>query len=181
MEDNSNFFINESKTNELVQKVQALDDAQLSLNVKDKTMETDGIIDKAFSHAVMSSITTNEDIKNDIKDTAEKVIKNKTEAISSDAEKVSKKAYFNNKRGACECFGFNEETTEKWAVNIMSIWHNVMTAVWLFIGFFTFAPVTFIAKKISVIFKKAWLAILLALVIYFLVVAVPIVIALVQV
>ena len=81
-----------------------------------------------------------------------------------------KAAYFRNKKGACECFGYNEETTEKWAVKVMNFWHNIMTAIWLCLGFFTFAPITFIAKKMTVIFKKTWLAIVVSVIIYLIIV-----------
>lgn len=138
------------------------------------------LIDTAFNQAVITKIAESDDVKSDLLNTAEKVIKNQTDAISSDAEAASKKAHFNNKKGACECFGYNEETTEKWAVNVMNVWHNVMTAIWMFIGFFTFAPITFVAKKISVIFKKTWLAVLFAIIIYLAVVFIPIIITLVQ-
>lgn len=138
------------------------------------------LIDTAFNQAVIAKIAESDDVKTDLLNTAEKVIKNQTDAISSDAEAASKKAHFNNKKGACECFGYNEETTEKWAVSVMNVWHNVMTAIWMFIGFFTFAPITFVAKKISVIFKKTWLAVLFAIIIYLAVVFIPIIITIVQ-
>lgn len=159
----NNMFARESKTSNF-------DKTESNLN---------NLVDNAFSHAIIATITDSEEVRNDLLSTAEKVIRHKTDAIGSDAEAMSKKAYFNNKKGACECFGYNEDTTEKWAVNIMNIWHNIMTIVWVFIGFFTFAPVTFLAKKIAVIFKKAWVAVLLALVIYLLVVFVPVIIALI--
>ena len=48
----------------------------------------------------------------------------------------------------------------------MGIWHNFITAIWIIIGMFTFAPITFVAKKLSVIIKTAWLAVLCAIIIY---------------
>lgn len=124
------------------------------------------LVESAFQQAVVHKVATDEAVQTELLDSAGKVIKNKTSAIRERADQEEKEAYFNNRKGACDCFGYNEATTPKWAVNVMNIWHNVMTALWLFIGFFTFAPVTFVAKKITVIFKKTWLAVLVALVLY---------------
>jgi hypothetical protein len=41
-----------------------------------------------------------------------------------------------------------------------------MLAIWLFIGSFTFMPIIFVAKKISVGIKNVWVAGVLALLIY---------------
>lgn len=133
----------------------------------DKTTE---LVEGAFNQAVIHRVATDENMQKTLLDSAEKVIKNKTDAIKERAEMEDKAAYFRNKKGACECFGYNEETTEKWAVKVMHGWHNIMTAIWLCIGFFTFAPITFFAKKITVIFKKTWVAILISIIIYLIVV-----------
>lgn len=136
----------------------------------------DDVINSAFNSAIVSSIGQNDELKENILNSAEKVVKNKVDKIDSEAEQESKKAYFNNKKDACVCFGYTEETTEKWAVNIMNAWHNVMTVIWILLGAFTFSPITFVAKKIKVIFKQTWLAVLLAVLIYLAVVLVPVLI-----
>lgn len=131
------------------------------------------LVESAFSQAIINQVNENKELQEELLDSADAVVRNKVNAIKSLADAEDKETHFNNKKGACECFGYNETTTEKWAVNTMNVWHNIMTAIWLFIGFFTFAPVTFIAKKIAVIFKKAWLAVLLAVIIYLAVILVP--------
>lgn len=140
---------------------------QETQSVKDKANE---LVEQAFNQAIVHTVTTDTSVQTELLDSAEKVIHNKTNAIKERADQEDKAAYFNNKKNACECFGYNEETTEKWAVKVMNFWHNIMTAIWLFIGFFTFAPITFVAKKITVIFKKSWVAITIAIIIYLLVV-----------
>lgn len=126
------------------------------------------LVESAFNQAIVHKVTTDENVQNELLESAEKVIKNKTDTLKARADLEDKTAFFNNKKGACECFGYNETTTEKWAVKVMSFWHNIMTAIWLLIGFFTFAPVTFVAKKITVIFKKTWVAITIAIILYLL-------------
>lgn len=141
-----------------------------SVSANDKASQ---LVESAFGQAIVARVNENQDIQEELLNSADTVVRNKLNAIKSRADAEDKEAHFNNKKGACECFGYNETTTEKWAVNTMNVWHNIMTAIWLFIGFFTFAPVTFIAKKIAVIFKKAWLAVLLAVIIYLAVILVP--------
>lgn len=140
-------------------------------------VDADEVINSAFNSALIEKIDRSDALKENLMNSAERVIKNKVGKIDSEAELESKAAYFNNKRDACDCFGYTEKTTEKWAVNAMNFWHNVMTAIWIFIGCFTFAPITFVAKKITVIFKKTWVAVLLAVIIYLLVIFVPIIVA----
>lgn len=132
------------------------------------------LVESAFNQAVVHTVTNSEDVQKELLDSANQVIHNKVNAVKEKADLEEKEAHFNNKKGACECFGYNEATTEKWAVDFMNFWHNIATAVWIFVGCFTFAPVVFIAKKITVIFKKTWLAIIFALLIYFGVLAIPI-------
>lgn len=132
------------------------------------------LVERAFEQAVVNQVVNNQDVQSDLLKSAEQVIHSKTSAIKSQAALEDKAVHFNNKKGACECFGYNETTTEKWAVNYMNVWHNIMTAIWVTIGMVTFAPITFIAKKIKVIFKVAWVAILLAVIIYFIVILSPI-------
>ena len=131
------------------------------------------MVEKAFKQAVVATVKNDEKVQSEILHGAEKVIQNKTEEIKARAEREAKEAHFNNKKSACECFGYNEATTEKWAVSLMGFWHNFITAIWIIIGMFTFAPVTFVAKKLSVLIKTAWLAVLISVVIYIVVALSP--------
>jgi hypothetical protein len=57
----------------------------------------------------------------------------------------------------------------------MKIGYNIMLAIWLFFGSFTFMPMIFIARKVSVGVKKTWIAGVIAVIIYILATVVPIV------
>ena len=59
----------------------------------------------------------------------------------------------------------------------MSTGYSIMLAIWLFIGSFTFMPVIFIAKKMSVGLKKTWVAVVAAILLYFGITFVPILLA----
>lgn len=161
--------IEERKTTALVIEFNKPNEPQRVEKV-DKATE---LVESAFNQAVVHRVQTDENVQKELLDSAGKVIQNKVNAVKEKADQEEKEAHFNNRKHACECFGYNEATTEKWAVNMMNAWHNIATAIWLFIGFFTFAPVAFVAKKVVVIFKKTWLAVVFALIIYFGVLAIP--------
>jgi hypothetical protein len=123
-------------------------------------------VEKIFNEAVVSTVTNDDTVKSEIIESAKDAIYNKTKAIKDEMETEAKKAHFDNNKGACECFGFTEKSTEKWAVTMMSFWYRIMTAIWIVIGFFTYAPITFIAHKLSVIIKKTWIAVVVSGIIY---------------
>lgn len=138
------------------------------------------MVNAAFDQAVVHEVATSEELQQELLEGAEQVVKNKVNAIKNEAEREDKAAHFNNKKGACECFGYNEQTTEKWAVNYMNAWHNVFTAIWITIGMVTFAPITFIGKKLKVIFKLTWVAMIVAVLIYAAAVLLPILFAFIK-
>lgn len=79
------------------------------------------LVERAFEQAVVNQVVNNDTVQNELLKSAEQVIHSKTSAIKSQAELEDKTIHFNNKKGACECFGYNEATTEKWAVNYMNV------------------------------------------------------------
>lgn len=135
------------------------------------TLTPQQLVDGAFNQALINVVSTSEEVQTSLMSSAEKVIRNKTNSIEQQAQKEEKESFFNNNKGACECFGYDESTTSTWAVKLMGAWHNLATALWIIIGFVTFAPVTFVAKKITVIVKKSWIAFMLAIIIYLFVIA----------
>lgn len=124
------------------------------------------VVEQIFNGAVVETVKNDDNVKREIVEGAKSAIRNKTNAIKDKTETEAKEAHFNNNKGACECFGFTEKSTERWAVTMMSFWHRVMTAIWIIIGFVTYAPIAFIAHKISVIIKKTWLAVVVSGLIY---------------
>ena len=156
---------------QVVTPVKSVSNEQPVVPQKDKATE---IVEEALSQAIVHRVVSDDNVQKELYDGANSIIKSKVNAIKAQAEKEDKESQFNNKKGVCDCFGCNEAVTPKWAIAVMSAWNHIMTAIWIVIGFFTFAPVTFVAKKITVIFKKTWVAMLLAILIYFIVLATPI-------
>lgn len=174
---------NEISTTELERQLAEKKNADLFQNNTPQITETsnkDKLIENVFEQAVINQVATNEDLKDKVLDTAQKYTETKMQTIATNVDTEHKEAVFNNAKDACESYGFNEKTTPIWAINFMKIGYNIILAIWLFIGSFTFMPIIFISKKISVGLKKTWLAVLFAIVLYLGITFVPILVAILQ-
>ncbi|NCU39920.1 hypothetical protein EOL99_03440 [Candidatus Falkowbacteria bacterium] len=145
---------------------------------ENKLDEKNELINDMFKDGIKYQVANNIDLQNKVLETAKTYTETKMKVIETNVDTENKEANFNNKKDACESYGFNEKTTPIWATKFMSIGYSVMLSIWLFIGSFTFMPVIFIAKKMSVGLKKTWLAVVFAIILYFGITFVPILIAL---
>lgn len=140
----------------------------------------DLLVQEMFEQAVVHEVATNEELKTKVLDTAKKFTDTKMKVIEQNVDSEHKEANFNNKKDACESYGFNEKMTPVWATNFMSLGYSIMLAIWLFVGTFTYMPVIFITKKLSVGIKNTWIAIVFAVALYLAVTLVPILLALIK-
>lgn len=136
------------------------------------------LVETMFEQAIEYEVQNNEELKGNVLETAKTFVGTKMQTIATNVDTEHKEAVFNNRKDACESYGFNEKTTPIWATKFMSVGYSVMLAIWLFIGSFTFMPVIFIAKKISVGLRRTWLAVLFAILLYLGVTFLPILLAL---
>lgn len=133
------------------------------------------VVAEVFGQAVVHTVVNNEDIQDKLLDTAHAVVENKAEVLANRAEKESKASFIEKHSDACFYFGYDDTTTSKFHVKLMAFWIFVLNTIYIFtVGFFVVSPISFILRKLKVIIKKTWLAIILALLIYFLVLAIPI-------
>lgn len=139
----------------------------------------DELLDTMFTDGIKYQVANNEDLQNTVLETAKTFTETRMQVIKTNVDTEHKEAVFNNKKDACESYGFNEKTTPIWATKFMSAGYSVMLAIWLFVGTFTFMPIIFIAKKLSVGLKRTWLAVLFAIVLYLGVTFVPLLMALI--
>jgi hypothetical protein len=146
----------------------------------EKKDEKAELVEQMFKQAVVHEVGTNEDLKNQVLDTAKTYTETKMQVIKTEVDTDYKKAVFNNNADACESYGFNEQTTPSWAVRFMSFGYSIMLAIYLCIASFTVMPVIFLAKKMAVGLKKTWIAVVFALIIYLGVIFVPLIIGLVK-
>ena len=165
------------KKNEVVQK-NIFENTEKNEVVEVKQDKKSELVEDMFEQAVVHQVSNNKELQTKVLDTAKTYTETKMQTIATNVDTEHKEANFNNKKDACESYGFNEKTTPIWATKIMSVGYAVMLSIWLFIGSFTFMPVIFIAKKISVGLKKTWIAIVCAIILYAGITFVPILLAL---
>lgn len=175
----------DNEIQELIQAEKAKELANIEFNknvvqAKPTKPLTSELIEQSLGQAIVHKVTTDDKVQERLLSTADKVIDNAMNEAESEAETADKKAYFYNKKGACECWGYDEDTTDKRFVKLMSIIHSIFTTVWIAIGAFTFAPIVFVAKKISVIVKKTWIAVVIAILIYLAIILIPTLIAVIK-
>lgn len=150
------------------------------LEVAEKKDEKNELIEQMFKDGIKYQITTDKSLQDTVLSTAKTYTETKMQTIITDVDTEHKEAIFNNKKDACESYGFNEKTTPIWATKFMSGGYSIMLAIWLFIGSFTFMPVIFVAKKLAVGIKNTWIAGLIAILLYLGITFVPLLIALLK-
>ena len=138
------------------------------------------LLDRGVDAAIVHKITNDDDVKSRLLDTANDIINNKLDEKHNDSERDKKRAALENNKDACDLYGIDEKTVPIWVVKAAKIVQNFWYIVWIIIGFATTAPVVFLSKKLSVVFKRTWVAVLLAITIYLAAVLVPLIINIIK-
>lgn len=138
------------------------------------------LVDKGVDAAIVHKITNDDDVKSRLLDTANDIINNKLDEKQNDSERDKKRAALENNKDACDLYGIDEKTVPIWVVKAAKIVQDFWYMVWIIIGFVTTAPVVFLSKKLSVVFKRTWVAVLLAIIIYLAVVLTPLIINIIK-
>ena len=98
-----------------------------------------------------------EDMFNPIDEVVASVDDEKTACDLEECQKVGNVG--NAEKKSCvpikplDCFGMEEEKTEKWLGKCVKFWFCLMSFMWFLFGALTFAPVIFISNKVNVIFN----------------------------
>lgn len=138
------------------------------------------LLDRGVDAAIVHKITNDDDVKSRLLDTANDIINNKLDEKQNDSERDKKRAALENNKDACDLYGIDEKTVPIWVVKAAKIVQDFWYIVWIIIGFATTAPVVFLSKKLSVVFKRTWVAVLLAITIYLAAVLVPLIINIIK-
>lgn len=142
------------------------------------TEKADEIVGEVFGQAVVHNVSTDEEVQQQLLDTAKQVVQDKVSAIADKASAESTAQHFLKHEDACGYFGYDEKTTTKFHVNMMASIIFVLNTIYICtIGLLVVAPLSFILSKLRVIIKKTWLAVILAFTIYFLIVLSPVIVS----
>lgn len=155
-------------------EVKALIDEEKGAIVKEEDKLS--LVDRGVDAAIIHKITSDNDVKSRLLDTANDIINNKLDEKQNDSERDKKRAALENNKDACDLYGIDEKTVPIWVVKVAKIVQNFWYVVWIIIGFATTAPVVFLSKKLAVVFKRTWVAVLLAIIMYLAAVLAPLII-----
>ena len=126
------------------------------------------MVNTVFEQGVVHVVSNNEGVQARILDTAEKVVRNKAEAIANQTTKEAQMSALEVNRDACENYGIQKDVS-LWKVNLMKIGSAFWFVVYFIIASLTIAPVTVFMKGLIGSVKKIWLAIILAIIFYLLI------------
>ena len=126
------------------------------------------MVNNVFEQGVVHVVSNNEGVQAQILDTAEKVVRNKAEAIANQTTKEAQMSALEVNRDACENYGIQKDVS-LWKVNLMKMGSAFWFVVYFIIASLTIAPVTVFMKGLIGSVKKIWLAIILAVIFYLLI------------
>ena len=141
----------EKDKNELIEKAEAFarereEKASQAVNIFEKRKqeiatveppkdEKNELIEGMFKDGIKYQVANNEDLQNKVLETAKTYTETKMQVIQTTVDTEHKEAVFNNKKDACESYGFNEKTTPIWATKFMAIGYSIMLAIEYAYGF----------------------------------------------
>lgn len=138
------------------------------------------LVEEAFNTALIARVKTDTAVQEKLVDAAGKVIDSKVSAVINRADTEDKETYFDNNVDACALFGYVEKTTEKSLVKTMKAAKYIMDTLYIWtLGMFLVMPIMFFANKVKVVIKRFWIAVVLGILIYALIVATPLLIGLI--
>jgi hypothetical protein len=138
------------------------------------TSKVNEVVTEIFGQAVVHTVREDDEVRQHLLDTAKRVVADKTNTIGDMAETESKAYNFEKHLDACTYFGYDEKTTSKFHVKVMAVWAFILNTIYIFtVGLFIVSPLSFIARKLKVVIKHTWLVVVLALLIYLVVLAIP--------
>ena len=151
---------------------------EIQESVESGNKKASELVKDALNAGIVHTVKNNDDVQGRILKTADIVIDSQLNVAESEALKEDKKSFFELNRDACSYFGYDEKTTGKSHVKLMSWWAWFFNTLYICtIGFFIVAPISFFFHKVSVVIKKQWLVLVLAIGIYVLIILTPFIIS----
>ena len=114
---------------------------------------------------VMNLFKTNDEIKNKITESAKQDIQDNIDINNQDNKNKKAKKKFEGNKEACKIYGV-EDTVPLWQQALMSIGSAFWFVIYFIVATLTIAPISTFTMKLNTIFKKLWVSIVLAVVIY---------------
>lgn len=128
---------------------------------------------------IFSTVKDDEQVKQQLKDNAKKIISTQTDTITTKVRTDNLRAKFDANKDACQVYGVSE-SCQMWKQKLMTFGSNIWFCIYFIIASFTVAPISIFSNMLSNVFKKGWIALLVGIILYlFIAIGVPLLVALV--
>ena len=145
-----------------------------------KTANAGDMVQALQNKEIMDVIATDAETKEELNKNAKNIVKTQTDTIKTKVDSDNQKAKFDSNKDACEVYGVSE-SCPLWQQRLMKLGASFWFFIYFIIATVTIAPIGIFSRKLSNIFKKGWIAILVGVLFYlFITVGIPLLTTLVR-
>lgn len=128
--------------------------------------DTSKVVQAVTNQTTLTLVEQDEEVAKKVEDTAKKI-------IDSHIAEQNNRAQFDVNKNACEIYGV-EKSVPAWQQNMMKLGAGFWFVVYFIIATVTIAPISTFTFKLVNVFKKTWIAIVVAVLAYlFIVFGIP--------
>lgn len=161
----------ETQANNMVQMAntasEALADPAVTAFNALKTTSEEDVVRALQNKATIEVATTNEDVRNKMEDNAKAIIDNHLTVTKNEAEAKNEQSFWNRNKSAVKMYGYSEnDPRPNWQTALMKVGSNIWFVIYWIIATVTVCPLSVFFDVFRAIFKKGWLAMVVAVVVY---------------
>lgn len=165
--DSSDLLVADEKKDAIVEPV--------NLNVKNEETNieeiktNEQILEEVHKAAIVAEVQNNDETKEKIMAQAQKTIDQSIQELDNKNNLKVQQAMYDANKEACRCYGI-EDTVPTWEVRMMKVGHGVWFVIYFIFATLTFCPINVFVKGIKSFIKNAWLAVLVGVICYLVIV-----------
>ena len=130
-----------------------------------KNATTGEMVTALKNKEILNIFETDDDVKKEITESAKQDIHDNIDINKQDTKNKKAKKKFEGNKEACKIYGV-EDTVPLWQQALMSVGSAFWFIIYFIVATVTIAPISTFTMKLNTIFKKMWVSIVLAVVIY---------------
>ena len=133
-------------------------------NTLKETQATD-VVRAVQNKKTMELIETDESVKGKVEENAKHVIEDSMKVVANESKERLNKSHFDLHKTASKMYGFKEERP-LWQQKMMVIGSSIWFVIYFIIASFTVCPLQVFFDVLHNIFKKGWLTMIIAIIMY---------------
>jgi len=142
------------------------DPAVSAFNALKMTSEED-VVRALQNKATIEVATTDEEVQGRMKDNAAKIIDNHLNVTKNEAEAKNEQSFWKRNKSAVKMYGYSDDDPRpNWQTAMMKFGSNIWFIVYWIVATVTVCPLSVFFDVFKAIFKKGWLAMIVAVIAY---------------